>query len=91
GAGGGMQIKSTVTLPQLYYAGLVLLVVATAVIWRILRSRYGLALTAVRDDEEAARTVGIDIRRMKMVVFLAAGIFTGLAAGLFYMDAVIIT
>ncbi|MEL4383003.1 hypothetical protein, partial [Shewanella algae] len=32
GAGGGMQIKSTVTLPQLYYAGLVLLVVATAVI-----------------------------------------------------------
>ncbi|MCU0869725.1 MAG: hypothetical protein MUF30_09010, partial [Burkholderiales bacterium] len=91
GAGGGMQIKSDVTLTQLYYASFGLLVVATLVIWRLLRSRYGLALTAVRDDEEAARTVGIDIRRMKTVVFLLAGTFSGLAAGLYWMDAVIIT
>lgn len=91
GAGGGMQIKSDVTLPQLYYVSLATLVVCTLIIWRLLRSRYGLALTAVRDDEEAAKTVGIDIRRMKTVVFLVAGTFTGLAAGLFYIDAVIIT
>jgi ABC-type branched-subunit amino acid transport system permease subunit/aromatic ring-opening dioxygenase catalytic subunit (LigB family) len=91
GAGGGMQIKSDVTLRQLYYVSFALLVVATLVIWRLLRSRYGMALTAVRDDEEAAGTVGIDIRRMKTVVFLIAGTFTGLAAGLYYMDAVIIT
>ncbi|MCW5625236.1 MAG: hypothetical protein KIT73_11025 [Burkholderiales bacterium] len=91
GAGGGMQIKSDVTLRQLYYVSFALLVIATLVIWRLLRSRYGLALTAVRDDEEAARTVGVDIRRMKTVVFLLAGLFTGLAAGLYYMDAVIIT
>ena len=91
GAGGGMQIKSDVTLRQLYYVSLGLLVVATLMIWRLLRSRYGLALTAVRDDEEAARTVGVDIRRMKTVVFLFAGTFTSLAAGLYFMDAVIIT
>lgn len=91
GAGGGMQIKSEVTLYQLYYGGLALLVVTTAVIWRLLRSRYGVALTAVRDDEEAAQTVGVDIRGVKMVTFLFAGLFTGLAAGLYYMDAVIIT
>ncbi len=91
GAGGGMQIKSDVTLPQLYYASLALLVVMTLVIWRLLRSKYGLALTAVRDDEEAAQTVGVDIRRMKTVVFLVAGAFSGLAAGLYYMDSVIIT
>ena len=91
GAGGGMQIKSEVTLHQLYYGGLALLVVTTAVIWRLLRSRYGVALTAVRDDEEAAQTVGVDIRAVKMVTFLFAGLFTGLAAGLYYMDAVIIT
>ena len=76
---------------QLYYVSFVLLIVATLIIWRLLRSRYGMALTAVRDDEEAARTVGIDIRRMKTVVFLLAGTFTGLAAGLYYLDAVIIT
>lgn len=91
GAGGGMQIKSDVTLRQLYYASLALLMVATLIIWRLLRSRYGLALTAVRDDEEAARTVGVDIRRMKTAVFLISGTFTSLAAGLYFMDAVIIT
>ena len=91
GAGGGMQIKSAVTLPELYYASLALLAVATAAIWRLLRSRYGPALTAVRDDEEAARAVGIDIRRVKSGVFVLAGTLTSLAAGLFYLDAVIIT
>jgi ABC-type branched-subunit amino acid transport system permease subunit/aromatic ring-opening dioxygenase catalytic subunit (LigB family) len=91
GAGGGMQIKSDVTLRQLYYASFALLVVCTLIIWRVLRSRYGLALTAVRDDEEAARSAGVDIRRMKALVVLVAGTFTGLAAGLYYMDAVIIT
>jgi 2-aminophenol/2-amino-5-chlorophenol 1,6-dioxygenase subunit alpha len=91
GAGGGMQIKSAVTLRELYYVSFALLVVATLIIWRLLRSRYGLALTAVRDDEEAARTVGIDIRRMKTLVFLLAGTLTGLAAGLYYIDLVIIT
>ncbi len=91
GAGGGMQIKSDITLTELYYGGLVLLIVMTAAIWRLQRSRYGVALTAVRDDEEAAQTVGVNIRQVKMVVFLISGLFTGLAAGLFYMDSVIIT
>ncbi len=91
GAGGGMQIKTHATLTELYYAALVLMIVATATLWRMLRSRYGLALTAVRDDEEAARTVGIDIRAMKMVALVLAGTATGLASGLYYVDTVIIT
>jgi len=91
GAGGGLQIKTDTTLELRYYVGLVLLAASTLVIWYLLRSRYGLALTAVRDDEEAARTVGIDIRRVKGLVFVVAGGMTGLAACLYYIDAVIIT
>ena len=91
GAGGGMQIKTDATQIEMYYAGLGLLVFATVVIAWLLKSRYGLALTAVRDDEEAARTVGIDIRKVKLIVFVVAGGLSGLAAGLFYIDAVIIT
>ena len=91
GAGGGMQIKTDATQIEMYYAGLGLLVFATVVIARLLKSRYGLALTAVRDDEEAAGTVGIDIRKVKLIVFVIAGGLSGLAAGLFYIDAVIIT
>ena len=91
GAGGGMQIKTDATQIEMYYAGLGLLIFATVVIARLLKSRYGLALTAVRDDEEAAGTVGIDIRKVKLIVFVVAGGLSGLAAGLFYIDAVIIT
>jgi ABC-type branched-subunit amino acid transport system permease subunit/aromatic ring-opening dioxygenase catalytic subunit (LigB family) len=91
GAGGGLQIKTDTTLELRYYVGLALLAAATLVIWYLLRSRYGLALTAVRDDEEAARTVGIDIRKVKGLVFVVAGAMTGLAACLYYIDAVIIT
>ena len=91
GAGGGMQIKTDATQAEMYYAGLVLLIAATWVVHRILSGRYGLALTAVRDDEEAAATVGIDIRKVKLLVFVVAGTMTGLAAGLYYIDSVIIT
>ena len=91
GAGAGMQIASSVTLRELYYAALLLLVVMTAVIWRMLRSRYGLALTAVRDDEEAARSVGVDIRAMKCTAFVLGGGATGLAAALYFTNGVFIT
>ncbi len=91
GAGGGMQLKSDVTAYQLYYAALGLLLVSSAVIWRWMRSSYGLALTAVRDDEDAARSSGVDVNKIKSVVFLVSGGMTGLAAGLYYMDVVIIT
>ena len=91
GAGGGMQIKSGVSTSQLYYAALALLVVSTAVIWRWMRSSYGLALTAVRDDEDAARSSGVDVNKIKSAVFLVSAALTGLASGLYFMDVVIIT
>ena len=91
GAGGGMQLKSNVTQLQLYYVALALLAVTTAIIWRWMRSPYGLALTAVRDDEDAARSSGVDVARVKAAVFLVSGAITGLASGLYFMDVVIIT
>ncbi len=91
GAGGGMQLKSDVTPLQMYYVALVLLIVTTAIIWRWMRSAWGLALTAVRDDEEAARSSGIDVGKVKAAVFLFSAAITGLASGLYFMDVVIIT
>ena len=37
--------------------------------WAILRSRIGLALTAIRDDETAARSLGVDVLRTKVLVW----------------------
>ena len=36
----------------------------------LLRSRYGLALTAIRDNELAARSNGVDVTRTKLVVYV---------------------
>lgn len=91
GAGGGMQIRADYSLELRYYVALGLMALSTLVIWALLRSRYGLALTAVRDNEEAANTVGIDIRSVKALVFVIAGAMTGLAGGLYYIDQIIIT
>ena len=46
----------------------------------------GLALAAVRDNTEAAKSVGVDAGRMKWFVFLSSAFGTGLAGGLIYMQ-----
>ncbi|MXY41364.1 MAG: alpha/beta hydrolase fold domain-containing protein [Rhodospirillaceae bacterium] len=91
GAGGGMRIPSSVTLEEMYYVGLILLVFATWIIRALLNSRIGLALTAVRDDAEAAGTVGVDVAKVKLLAFVLSGALTGLAASLYFVDAVSLT
>ncbi|MEM5318281.1 branched-chain amino acid ABC transporter permease [Paraburkholderia sp. JHI869] len=91
GGGGGMQVRFGVGLPELYLTSLALLVIVTLAIRALLRSKYGLALEAVRDDEEAAMTVGVDNRVIKTGIFMLSSLITGLAAGLYYIDAIVTT
>ncbi|HUN90947.1 MAG TPA: branched-chain amino acid ABC transporter permease [Burkholderiaceae bacterium] len=41
-------------------------------IYALLRSRHGLALVAVRDSERSSQSLGIDVRRVKLLVYVAA-------------------
>ena len=91
GAGGGMQIKSEATQLQLYYVALALLSVTTGLIWIWMRSTQGLALTAIRDDEDAAQSSGVNVSLVKASVFVASATITGLAAGIYFIDVVVIT
>lgn len=91
GAGGGMNIVSDTTVTGRYYAGLIVVIVSTFVVWQLLNSRYGKALTAVRDDEDAAASIGINIRRIKTLVFVISAPIAGLAAAIFFIDSVTIT
>src|SRR5204862_1399469 len=50
----------------IYWAALALVVVVLGAIVLLLRSRYGLALTAIRDNELAARSNGVDVTRTKL-------------------------
>jgi branched-chain amino acid transport system permease protein len=69
-----------------YWLALLLAVGTMAAIYALLRSRTGLALAAVRDNDNAARSVGVDAGRVKWLVFLAAATMTGLVGALIYMQ-----
>ena len=64
-----------------YWAGLAVTVLALVGIYLLLRGRVGLVLTAVRDDEVAARSSGARVGLARLLVFVVAGIGCGAAGG----------
>lgn len=69
-----------------YWIALVLALVTIGGIYWLLRTRRGLALAAVRDNVEAAKSVGVDAGRMKWIVFLTSAFGTGVAGALIYLQ-----
>ncbi|MCU0726150.1 MAG: branched-chain amino acid ABC transporter permease [Planctomycetes bacterium] len=64
---------------QWYWPALGLLLLAVFVIRRVERSRVGRALMALREDETAARCMGIDTMRLKLSAFAFAAMWAGFA------------
>jgi hypothetical protein len=52
-----------------------------------LRSRLGLALTAMRDNDVAAESQGVDVGRIKLLVYVLAAFGTGCAGALYFLNA----
>jgi branched-chain amino acid transport system permease protein len=60
-------------------------VAMVALVYLYLRSKQGLALLAIRDNEMAAESQGIDVRGTKRAVFVVAAMGTGLAGALYFV------
>lgn len=58
---------------------------ATLAVYFLLRSRHGLALTAVRDSEPAAESLGISVERIKWYVYIAAAAGCGMVGALIFI------
>jgi branched-chain amino acid transport system permease protein len=69
-----------------YYLAVAVAVAAVAAVYLYLRSRGGLALMAVRDSEAASETLGIDVFRTKLAVYVAAAFGTGVTGALVYLN-----
>jgi branched-chain amino acid transport system permease protein len=52
--------------------------------WLIRRSRFGLRLRAIRDDEDRARGLGVKPMRVKLSAFVISGAITGLAGAIWF-------
>jgi len=63
----------------------VLAVGTVTLVYLILRSRQGSALAAIRDNEAAARSVGIDRSRAKLWVYVVAGFGASIDGSLIFL------
>ena len=57
-----------------------------AVVYALLGSRLGLALTAIRDSEPASRSVGVNTFRTKLLIYVIVAFFTGALGGLIFLQ-----
>jgi branched-chain amino acid transport system permease protein len=95
GAGLTLRVMSQFTAHQrdigLIWLSAALLVVTVGGLFWLLQSRYGLALTAMRDNPVAAESQGVNVRRLRLVVFVLAAAGSGLAGAIYYMAQLRIT
>lgn len=66
-----------------YYTALILMAVITGLIYLIIHSRIGLAFKSIRDDQDAARALGISVTRYTLVSFCTGSFMAG-TIGSFY-------
>jgi branched-chain amino acid transport system permease protein len=101
GGGSGISLPATVvravaasrdareSLIYWIFLGLAVLVLAVIVI--LLRTRYGLALQAIRDNEMAAKSNGIDVNRTRTIVFVVAAAATAMVGSMIFLQKLSIT
>jgi branched-chain amino acid transport system permease protein len=66
-----------------YYIIFILLAVVLFVCWYIERSKLGFYLTALREDEEAAKALGINTRKVKLIAAGLSAFFTAIGGTFF--------
>ena len=92
GRGTGRTLKAVFPLARetrelaTYALALALGVTAIVAIYLYLRSRLGLGLMAVRDSEPASQSLGVDVFRTKLAVYLIAAFGTGTTGALIYLN-----
>jgi branched-chain amino acid transport system permease protein len=96
GGGSGISLPAQVVLAmapsrqlrefEMYWLALALVVAVCGAMVLLLRSRYGLALTAIRDNELAARSNGVDVWRIKLAIYIAAAFATAMVGALIFLQ-----
>lgn len=76
------QIGSYSLMPR-YYLALFLVVLTQGVAFFMVKSKTGLAIRALRDDDEAADSSGVNVFKYKYLALVYSSFFSGLAGGIF--------
>ncbi|MBS1251273.1 MAG: High-affinity branched-chain amino acid transport system permease protein LivH [Anaerolineales bacterium] len=90
----GVQLASLypgITARGEYYVMLALLMGTLGLMYWLAGSRFGLFVRAMREDEEAAAAMGVNVVRYKVLVFVITSLIVGLCGSVFYHQVGIIT
>lgn len=66
-----------------YYISFVVMIVSFAIVWYLSKSRYGLLLQSIREDEDAASTLGVNPFRIKLLAIFVSSFIAGVAGALY--------
>jgi len=88
GGGAGYVLKGadTFSTTEVYWLALIIGLVSIALMWFILRSKLGLGLAAIRDNDTTAASSGVNVFRLKLLTFIIGAIVTGIAGSIFYIS-----
>jgi branched-chain amino acid transport system permease protein len=96
GGGSGISLPAAVVVAmapsrqmrefETYWLALALTVIVLGAIVMLLRSRHGLALTAIRDNEMAAHSNGVDVWRIKFAVYVLTAFGTAMIGALIFLQ-----
>ncbi len=79
GGAAGYPVAAFIRLPTI--AGVAVVVVA--LVWLLFATRFGIAVTAVHDDERVADLMGIDVRAFQVAAFALGSAIAGIGGGLY--------
>ncbi len=85
GGADGLHLPATVytSFKPYYWVGLLVAILSIVFVYVIMRSHWGLALKAIREDETSAASHGVNILKYKIIAFAASACLAGLAGNLY--------
>ncbi len=75
-------------ITSIYIVAIVLAFGTVALTQYLMRSKVGLGLTAIRDNEDAAASLGINTYRVKMIIFILCAVGTGMVGALIALNQI---
>ena len=88
GRGQGLFLQSAtreLTDAHKYYLSVVMLLIVVVVVVLLLRSKLGLGLFSIRDNDVAAQTSGVPLFKSKLAVMMLTGFVTGICGGVYFI------
>jgi branched-chain amino acid transport system permease protein len=96
GAGSGMTLTPAIVrqiAPDragremiVYWISLAIAIAVSAIVYLLLRSKHGLALTAIRDSERASESLGVDTYRTKLMIYVVTAACTGVVGAFIFLQ-----